>query len=126
MNKQVYSRRIDVESKAQRSDCHLGSLRELAAECVFDVADWSLVFSREWVGLKYNSHNAQRPLIGSGHRAKGQGRLIIDNLLARWPLPMFLRFPVPALPPVCPGWEGSFTDGMGMGARPGAAGKAGG
>lgn len=66
-----------------------------------------------WV-LKYNSHNAQRPPVGSGHGANGQGRLITDNLLARRPLPMFSRFPVPALPPVYSGWEGSFTDGMGM------------
>lgn len=43
MNKQVYSHHIDVETKAQRSDCHRRSLSELVAEFVF-VADWSLVF----------------------------------------------------------------------------------
>lgn len=41
-----YSHGIAVETKAQSSDFHPGSLKELVTEYSFDKADWSWVFPR--------------------------------------------------------------------------------
>lgn len=39
MNEQVYySHPVDVETKAQKSDSHLGTLRGLVAKYIFDLA----------------------------------------------------------------------------------------